>query len=393
MIVDSAVFIPFHLPIDWSADYQHQTSNILSKKNFVVCYLDYKSDSLFRFIHKYFLKKKSRKIIKKIKKNVIHVYPIHILPFERVQTIHKLNQKMSVFLTLLILKFLFYHKQKIIWNFDSKFYFLNNFFKKSFFHLYDCVDYCPQKEERRNILSADKVVVNSNTLYNLYKNLRKDIAVVPQGFRIQDFRNFNIKKINSAIKLPKGKPIIGFTGGINYRLDFDLLFKLILENQQWNFVFVGPKQKYPVDNIFKTAKKTKKLFSLKNTFFLGKQPKKHIPQIISQFDICMIPYNTSLQFNKYCYPMKLFEYFYMRKPIVTTPIEELKKFPKLVKIGKDASEFEKHIKTILKSGWPKEYQKIQKKLAVANSWKKKIEAVSKVLKRNNNENKKQNKKN
>ena len=36
----------------------------------------------------------------------------------------------------------------------------------------------------------------------------------------------------------------------------------------------------------------------------------------------------------------------MGKPVVSTPIEELKAFPTFVKIGNTAEEWEKHIKTL-----------------------------------------------
>ena len=75
--------------------------------------------------------------------------------------------------------------------------------------------------------------------------------------------------------------------------------------------------------------------------------------------------------------MKLFEYFYLGKPVISTPIEELKRFPKFVKIGKTAKEWEKHIKFLLSKPWP--YQKEQKKLAKENSWKSKIEVISKII--------------
>jgi hypothetical protein len=77
--------------------------------------------------------------------------------------------------------------------------------------------------------------------------------------------------------------------------------------------------------------------------------------------------------------MKLFEYFYMGKPVLATPIEELKRFPKYVKIGRTAEEWEKHIQTLLAKPWPKAYQKEQKRLAVANSWDYKIDAILKVV--------------
>lgn len=79
------------------------------------------------------------------------------------------------------------------------------------------------------------------------------------------------------------------------------------------------------------------------------------------------------------YPMKLFEYFYAGKPVVSTPIEELKRFPKYVKTGNAADEWEKHIRMLLSRPWPKVYMGEQRELARKNSWDKKIQAISSVI--------------
>ena len=77
--------------------------------------------------------------------------------------------------------------------------------------------------------------------------------------------------------------------------------------------------------------------------------------------------------------MKLFEYFFLGKPVVSTPIEELKRFPKFVKIGNTNEEWEKHIKNLLSKPWPKENQKQQRKLSEENSWRKKVAKITNVM--------------
>lgn len=77
--------------------------------------------------------------------------------------------------------------------------------------------------------------------------------------------------------------------------------------------------------------------------------------------------------------MVLFEYFYMGKPVVSTPIEELKRFPKYVKIGKDYKEWERIIEDFLSKPWPKNYQMEQRKLAEENSWENKINTITSFI--------------
>ena len=137
----------------------------------------------------------------------------------------------------------------------------------------------------------------------------------------------------------------------------------------------------PVDDKYRDTKRLiQELKSLKNIYLVPRTKSRLvIKEVIKNFDIGIIPYDVSHDFNRYCYPMKLFEYFYMGKPVISTPIDELKRFPKFVKIGESSIDWEKHIKSLLSMSWPVKYKEEQKKLAEENSWENKIEAINKVL--------------
>ena len=126
-------------------------------------------------------------------------------------------------------------------------------------------------------------------------------------------------------------------------------------------------------------KNIKKLKKLPNVIIGFSKDRKIIPSIIKQFDIGIIPYNIKLLSNKYCYPMKIFEYFYLGKPVISTPIKELKNFPEYVKIGNTIEEWKKHIEILLSKPWPEKYERKQKKLAIANSWSNKINTINKLI--------------
>ena len=73
--------------------------------------------------------------------------------------------------------------------------------------------------------------------------------------------------------------------------------------------------------------------------------------------------------------MKLFEYFYVGKPVVSVDIIELKRFPKFVKIANSTNDWEKVISALLSKPWPKKIKEAQIKLAKENSWENKIAQV------------------
>jgi glycosyltransferase involved in cell wall biosynthesis len=199
---------------------------------------------------------------------------------------------------------------------------------------------------------------------------------VPQGFAFDDFA---ASGQNTQLQFPKEKPIIGFVGQMSERLDFALLHELISNNTQWNFVFVGPKHHEPNVAYELNEQEIDRLFEYENCVHFDSQPKNTILSIINNFDICIIPYNINFAFNRFSYPMKIFEYFYAGKPIVSTPIEELKRFQSLITLASSASDFTIAITQLLEKPWSKSRQAQQKRLAMKISWTEKILAISKHL--------------
>lgn len=253
--------------------------------------------------------------------------------------------------------------------------------------IFDIVDYhfSPlesvqrQLENQKNELlqRADYVFSISHALKNLYQSRSsKEIKMVSQGFAFQDFA---LRNEPTKLKLPHDKPMIGFIGQMSERLDLKLLHELIKRNQQWNFVFIGPKHHEPNVSFHFDEHKIDELFTYKNAFYYPSQPKNTMRSIIKQFGVCLIPYDVSHDFNRYSYPMKTFEYFYVGKPIISTKIEELKRFPTLIYTASSADGFAEMIKNALMKPWPKELKLKQLKLAEENSWENKLEEISVCL--------------
>ena len=390
IIKNNLVVFPTAEPKERTCDYTLQTASLLAKNNNIVVYFLIRGKSIKKIIFIFFKNKKRFRYFYK-EKNTFFFNKIDFLPFKRFNFIVQINLIINI-LVLGMISFLFRkeYKNKIVWTFPvftpGSSHLLHFF--KNYFSIYDAIDYyfsfdkkvnkAIRKQERLS-LEADIVTTISHSLYQLYKKKRKKVWLVPQGFAQKEFEKY--QNLKPSIKLSKNKPIIGFVGGISCRFDFPLLFTLISKNPNFNFVFIGPYLNIYDDIIIKTKQKLKKLFSFPNSFHFKTQPKKYIPNLINQFDVAIIPYNLEHLSNLHCYPMKILEYFYIGKPVVSTPILELKRLQPYVKIAKNAKGFEKEIKKILKSGWPKDYKKKQKQIALANSWQAKIEKISQILKK------------
>ncbi|MBU0974834.1 glycosyltransferase [Patescibacteria group bacterium] len=393
MIKNSVILIPNISHQNQVCDYLEQTANVLAKKNNNKVYIIYHTESLsIKEILKKIISKQVINFSKNIN-NIYYLHPIYLIPGKRIKLIKNINSIIYSITIQLILNLKYLNAENhLIWMFFPQLVQFIEVRLPFWKVITDIVDFhtSPNSQKQKKLTKQKQLLlkksniisVNSHSLKNQFKILtNKPIAVVPQGFNYKNFQNIKQK---SNIKLKTYKHLIGFIGQISQRLDFDLLKNLIRQNQQWNFVFIGLKHHEPNISINKNhnfLKNFEELTKYKNCMWFDSQPKDEIGSIIQQLDVCTIPYDISYDFNRYCYPMKLFEYFYMKKPVVSTPIEELKqtKFKNLIKIGDTANEWEKHIKLLLKKPWPKEYQKKQQQLAIDNSWKNKVNSIGYII--------------
>ena len=377
MIKNSIIIIPNIMNSDEVCDFLFQTASILSKKNYVYV-IHNKSFSIKEIIQNLLFNKKQEIVSKKNK--ITYLTPVEILPFQRLKVIKRINK--SIYFKGLQIYLSLKHitaQRKIFWMFFPH---LNSLTKKVFSSwkiIYDCVDYFQhlsttmRQQEINLIQAADLVFVNSKTLLKFHSKYKGgEIFLVPQGFRLQSFT----KKVTKVKKWGVNKPVLGFIGGIRNRLDFKLIYNLAQNNPHWTIILWGPILSFSGEN--KPKKEIQKLKKMKSIIW-GKSKQKDIPSIIDSFDIGIIPYDTNIDFNKYCYPMKTFEYFYLGKPIVSTPIKELERFPLFIKTGQSVQTWEENIQNILAKPWPKKHQRQQRQLAIDNSWSNKIEAMSQII--------------
>lgn len=363
MIKKKIIIMPIEGSWNHSADFFQQTAITLSKNNFIYIY-DQNN-------HYFFLKKNKIKSYPHYKN--INFYQVkYYLPFERFHIIDKVNRYLSYKMFIKNLP----KGKKVLWIFYPNYCDLAKIKNKNIIKIYDCVDYSENKSnEKKLINNVDYFFVNSIALKRFHqKQKRNAIYINSQGFYQLNDKKIKIFKINKTNK----KAIIGYVGGINYRLNYPLINKLIVNHPEWLFVFYGPEQKNEKkDKIFETQKWINKIKNHTNTLFGLNNDRNFIYGLIKNFDLAIIPYNTDLAFNLYCYPMKIFEYFYLGKPIISSGILEfkLKKFNKYIKIANNYQEWEEKINESLRKKFSKKTKIEQRQMAIENSWQKKINKI------------------
>lgn len=162
--------------------------------------------------------------------------------------------------------------------------------------------------EESLVRQSDIVLTNSSYFAEQLRPLNPNIYILNTGVNLELYdatQSWN--KPSDLQDIPS--PIIGYTGAIiESRLDGELLYAIAKKLTKYNFIFVGPEDKY-----FKSHP----LHQLRNVYFLGRKDINELPQYIQFFDVCINPQilNSITNGN---YPLKIDEYLAMGKPIVAT---------------------------------------------------------------------------
>lgn len=355
-------------------DYLNQSAAILSQKKFPT-YIFYLNNP-----------PKFTQPIVQLSPQLYAFTPLKIFPLNR----YRFFQNINIFLSfnLLYLYCLFkYHSRPIFWIFYPQ---VATLLQKSLpphALIHDIIDFFTSSNHQTNqklksqkkylLKKSDLVTSISHSFKENYHQIipQTKIHLVPQGFKlIQSTQNIH-PQIKSLQKL---KNRVGFIGAINNRLDFPLLFKLISSTPNFNYIFVGPL----VPDINVSPKNLNKLIpqllSFSNVIHITQIPKNQISQFIQLFDVATIPYDIKDDFNRLCCPMKLFEYFAAGKPVLATPIEELKFYSPYVGVSNNYLAWKNQIEKLLSRPWPKKFQQCQLSLAQKNTWSNKLNHILKL---------------
>jgi hypothetical protein len=123
-------------------------------------------------------------------------------------------------------------------------------------------------------------------------------------------------------------PVAGYIGAIAKWFDINLLIEVAQKLPGWMFVLVGTTAGCATWN----AKR------IPNIKIVGEVPYTDVPAQLERFDVCMIPFRIT-ELTKATNPVKVYEYLASGRPVVSTPIPEVKVLGGRVKIASTANDF------------------------------------------------------
>jgi glycosyltransferase involved in cell wall biosynthesis len=183
------------------------------------------------------------------------------------------------------------------------------------------------EQDRALCHRANLVVVCSEALQASRRARCRELLLLPNG--VANDRYAAIPDLTVPGEWPG--PVFGYTGTIHGdRFDVGLVAGLAAAFPEGSVVLVGPDHLTP-------AEKTK-LAAHPNVHTPGPVPYPRIPEVMAQFDVCIVPH-VETGFTNSLNPLKLWEYLACGKPVVSTNVAGFSSYPQFCRIASGVNPF------------------------------------------------------
>lgn len=179
--------------------------------------------------------------------------------------------------------------------------------------------------------SCDLAVTSSLYLKEKASKYTDKICLIRNGTQTNHFYKAFGKKRNT------NKKVVGYYGAVAHWFDFEKVIYAAKNIPDADFIIIG--------EVTNGKDKLEKISNIKLT---GEVAYKDLPGYVADFDVCLIPFDSSTDLIKATNPVKFYEYLSAGKKIVATNIPELEEFKdKYVYLSDDKEEFCTYIKKCL----------------------------------------------
>ena len=216
-----------------------------------------------------------------------------------------------------------------------------------------------EAETRALCASADQVCTTSHPTQELLAEKGWKSELVPFGFAADLAPVFDSAREPPEYRALR-RPLLGYTGGIDDRLDFELIMRLATRFEHGSLVFVGPVS----PRLSSDAREA--LASQRNIHLVGMRPRDQLPAYIRHLDLALMPYADSL-WTRHQSPVKFWEYLYAGPPILATGSPELRRYAAPL-LGYAESQDQALAMAESALADPSEGREMRRAFALANTW-------------------------
>jgi len=207
--------------------------------------------------------------------------------------------------------------------------------------VYDCMDELSQfrcappgikSREVELLAHADVVFTGGRKLYEAKSRLNPNCHFYGCGVDVEHFGKARLASTHVPDDVAGlGRPVLGYFGVVDERMDYELVARLADANPAWSIVMVGPVLKVEQESLPRRA----------NLHWIGQRSYADLPAYCKAFDVCLMPFalNESTEFIN---PTKALEYMASGRPVVSSAVPDVVRNFAPIKIGRDHGEFIRH---------------------------------------------------
>jgi glycosyltransferase involved in cell wall biosynthesis len=215
--------------------------------------------------------------------------------------------------------------------------------------VYDCMDelskfrFAPRElvdRERYLMAQADVVFTGGYKLWQSKSRYHANVHFFGCGVDVAHFATARSADVEVPREIASlDRPVIGYYGVIDERIDYDLLRAIACELPDAELVMVGPVVKVDLAELPRAE----------NIHWLGQRQYSELPAHVKGFDVCLMPFALN-EATEYINPTKTLEYMAAGKPIVSTAISDVvHNFTPVVTVAHSAPEFVAAVREAIES--------------------------------------------
>ena len=201
-----------------------------------------------------------------------------------------------------------------------------------------------RERQREALEAADVVFTGGRSLHRAVSEIRPDAHLFPSGVEPEHWAPARRSRGETD------RPVAGYVGVIDERLDLDLIRRLASALPDWEIRMVGP----VIEKIDRES-----VPRARNITYLGKQAYERLPELMRDFDVALMPFALN-DATRSISPTKTLEYLAAGLPVVSTRIEDVVAgYGDVVELADDAEEFAAACRRLLASDDAERAERVQ----------------------------------
>ena len=168
------------------------------------------------------------------------------------------------------------------------------------------------RQEAALLSRVDLVFAGGPSLYEARRGRHSSVHCFPSGVETEHFARAMNGIPRPAELAGRPRPILGYYGVIDERVDLDLIASIAEQRPAWTIAMVGPVAKIQSEDLPRRS----------NILYFGKQEYSALPGYLACFDVAMLPFALN-EATRFISPTKTLEYLAAGKPVVSTPISDV----------------------------------------------------------------------